>query len=112
MSLTLYCWRCGVEIPMLDDAEWEIIAPLMSNAIEQIKQYRSLHGVSLSEAVKNGYGAEALRLYQELTGFQETNVNALWHHRISLYGAPCRECGKPLRTPNASICAACGSKVA
>jgi len=47
--------------------------------------------------------------YNRLTGFRETNPNAVWHHRISLYGPPCGSCGKPLRTPVATFCAACGA---
>jgi hypothetical protein len=53
--------------------------------------------------------ADALRRYNELTGFGETVMNALWHHRVSLYGPPCRMCQKPLRTPRAQWCAACGA---
>ena len=112
VSQTLYCWRCDVDVPMLDDYEWDIVAPHLSNAIEQIKQYRQTHGVSLAEALDKGFGQEALRIYEKLTGFKETNATALWHHRISLYGPPCATCGKPLRTPSASICAACGTNVA
>jgi hypothetical protein len=50
-----------------------------------------------------------LAKYLEITGFEETNPNAVWHHRIALYGSPCRVCGKPLRTPRAAFCAACGA---
>ncbi len=27
MPETLYCWRCECEVPMLTDAEWEIVRP-------------------------------------------------------------------------------------
>jgi hypothetical protein len=39
--------------------------------------------------------------YVRITHYAETNPNAVWHHRLSLYGPPCRSCGKPLRTPQA-----------
>ncbi len=32
----------------------------------------------------------------------ETNPNAIWHHRLSLYGPPCHRCGKPLQQHEAA----------
>ena len=82
---------------------------LLSRAIQDIKRYREEHGVSVAEAQKSALGVSAaLTKYKELTGFTETNVNALWHHRASLHGSPCTQCGKPLRTPKANHCAECG----
>ena len=97
---------------MLDDEEWDEVHPHLTNAIEQIKRYRAEHGVSLNEARAKGYGREALERYFQITGFRETNPNALWHHRLSDLGPPCRACGKPLRTPRAKLCAECGETVA
>ena len=54
---------------------------------------------------------KVLDTYFQLTGWRETNVCAVWHHRVSLYGPPCQDCGKPLRTPRAKLCAACGAPV-
>ena len=48
--------------------------------------------------------------YKDLTGWNETNPNAIMHHAIELYGPPCENCGKPYRTSQASFCAACGHK--
>lgn len=111
MAKTLYCWRCKLEVPMLEEHEWELVSPHLANAIEQIKHYRETHHVSLAEARSAGYGQEALRVYFELTGFHERNPDALWHHQLSRFGAPCTYCGKPLRTPNAKLCAECGALV-
>ena len=52
---------------------------------------------------------QVLRRYLEVTGFEETNANAVWHHVAGQYGAPCSSCGNPLRTPRARMCAACGA---
>jgi hypothetical protein len=95
-------------LPMLDEHEWELIHPLLQDAIQDIKRYREAHGVSIAEAKEKGYGLAALALYRSLTGFAETNPDAIWHHRLSLFGPPCAGCGKPLRTPQARMCAACG----
>lgn len=51
-----------------------------------------------------------LDYYKEVTGWDETEPNAIMHHRIAQYGPPCEKCGKPYRTPQASFCAACGHK--
>jgi hypothetical protein len=85
----LFCWRCQAVMPMLDDEEWESIVTVAGRAIDRL------------EAILDGYNA--------LTGESETNPNTPWNHRISLYGPPCRLCGKPLRSPKATRCVACGS---
>jgi hypothetical protein len=94
---------------MLDEQEWDSISPLLSRSLEEIIEYRRIHNVPLEVAMKQKYGVSALDFYFDLTGFKETNVSALYHHRISLYGPPCAACGKPLRSPRASFCAACGA---
>jgi hypothetical protein len=109
MAKSLYCWRCRMDIPMLDESEWAQVGALLENPVQTIKTYRQEHQVSLNEARKEAFW-EVLALYRELTGFPESNVDALWHHRISLYGPPCRECGKPLRTPVARRCVECGTE--
>lgn len=109
MARDLYCWRCDMVIPMLDEPEWKLVEPLLGNRVAELQQYRQRHGLSLAEAKDRVLGLSALDKYRELTGFDETNVNALYHHRASLYGPPCTTCGKPLRTPRASFCAAYGA---
>jgi|SRR5688572_9535111 hypothetical protein len=108
MAITQYCWRCKMDVPMLNDAEWETIAPLLKKSIENMKLYREAHGLPLGDARSRDFGASTLKKYEELTGFRETNVDAIWHHQASLFGSPCGSCGKPLRTPRARFCAECG----
>ena len=110
MPVTLFCWRCNMDIPMLTEPEWAQVEPALKQAIADIQDYRNAHAVELREARQRGHGVSALKLYNEITGFGETNVNAIWHHRASDYGPPCATCGKPLRTPRASFCAACGAR--
>lgn len=97
----LYCWRCGIEMPMLDESEFEQVlielifgGESMSDGLPEAEAYRS-----------------ALDLYEDFTGLRETNFRALFHHRIAMYGPPCVHCGKPLRTPAAKLCAACWGRV-
>lgn len=108
MAKTVHCWRCRTEIPMLDESEWERMHPRLTGRIEGVKAYRQAHGVGIAEARKHLDG-EALDLYREMTGYVETNAEAIWHHRMAIYGPPCKSCGHLLRTPRASFCASCGT---
>jgi len=94
---------------MLEEHEWEQVLPDLRHGIEQIRRYQQTHAASLEEAKNQTYGEGALERYHQITGFRETNIGALWHHRLSRFGPPCRACGKPLRTPRAKLCAACGT---
>jgi hypothetical protein len=97
---------------MLDDAEWAQVAPLLSGTIHKIKAYRERTGASVIEAKSQDWGSEARDKYYELTGFMETNEDAIWHHRLALFGPPCANCGKLLRTKSARVCATCWRPVA
>ena len=86
-----WCWRCKMDIPMLDEEEW---AQVMASRTSDAGKHNMLQAI-LSE-------------YNRLTAFGETNPSAVWHHRISIYGPPCPRCGKVLRTPVAYKCFECG----
>jgi rRNA maturation endonuclease Nob1 len=96
---------------MLDESEWATVLPLLVRGIRDMQEYRHPNSTGALAAKMRIYGDGALQRYFELTGIQETNVNSLWHHRLSLYGPPCSCCGKLLRTPRAKFCAACGKPV-
>ncbi len=92
---------------MLEEHEWKEFFPIYEASMVSAKQYVLEH--------KTRSGLEfvfqpALDKWFEMTGFRETNINAVWHHRASAYGPPCGGCGKPLRTPEARFCAECGWK--
>ena len=94
---------------MLTEEEWAELSPLLNNYLQRVKEYRSKYGVGLKEAL-NSVGAPACQKYFEITGYKETNFNAIWHHRLSAYGPKCSSCGHLLRTKEASFCANCGAK--
>lgn len=89
----IWCWRCKTEVPMLDD--------------EEFKRVTSLRDRGMGQTAKERMFSAVLDEYERTTGFRETNPNAIYHHKISLYGPPCARCGKPLRTPRAKLCGAC-----
>ncbi len=99
---------------MLDEAEWPEMHDALSNGIRNIQTYRVRTGANVHEATTPErlrlHYAEAVDLYERLTGVRETVPLAIWHHRLSLYGPPCPTCGKPYRTPQAKLCAACGHR--
>lgn len=91
----LWCWRCKMDIPMLDEDEFDCIR----------EADRSLGKNDTDNTERS------LREYERITGFSETNRVAIEHHRIFLYGPPCSKCGKPLRSPQAKLCGACMAPV-
>jgi hypothetical protein len=105
----MYCWRCKIDVPMLDEEEFAIVDDLYSQGMQAVKDYRAQHGVSLDEVSVHDYLRPMREAYKQMTGMDESNENAILHHRISIYDSPCQVCGKPLRTPRASLCAACGA---
>ena len=93
-----YCWRCKIDVPMLNEQEYAIAYELYGKAFKTA-------GATRKDRFK-----ELLDYYNGLTGFGETEPNAIMHHRIEQYGPECESCGKPYRTPKAKLCAACGNK--
>lgn len=96
----LWCWRCKMEVPMLDEEEYATADKLYGEAIINI----SFSGTRLARF------QDLLSYYHQVTGWEETEPNAIMHHRIAHYGPPCENCGKPYRTPRAAFCAAYGHK--
>jgi hypothetical protein len=89
----LWCWRCKASVPMLDE--------------EEFKRVSSLFNTGIQGDTKETMFGPALREYERVTGVRETNPNSIYHHRLSIYGPPCSNCGKPLRTPRAKLCGSC-----
>ena len=105
----MYCWRCGRDVAMLDEDEFAVVDKLYYTAVRTIKE-RSRHwdAEKRTELLMQQY-APSLDAYRKLTGTDHVgNPSELLHHRISIYGPICENCGKPLRTPRASHCVACG----
>lgn len=100
-----------MEMPMLDEKEWSVIEKLREQGFSFTKDFKQKHNIPLDNYSISERFRPMRDKYREMTGFEETNHLAILHHRISIYGKPCKSCGKPLRTPQASFCAACGKTV-
>lgn len=92
---------------MLDEQEYAEIVLLFHAGMQSVKEYRNETGAPLKSVPLTERFAPMLSRYKAITGYTETNANAVMHHRLSLYGPPCSRCGKPLRTPIAKICGSC-----
>ncbi len=80
---------------MLDEEEFQRVTSLRNRSGGSFKE---MFGALLEE-------------YGRITGYRETNGNAVFHHRLAMYGPPCAKCGKPLRTPKAKLCGSCMAPV-
>jgi hypothetical protein len=107
----LWCWRCQQEMPMLELAEAALGQRAQKEGMSLVAAEAQRRGRRLIpmplEGVSKRY-QPLLEMYRLLTGFVETNPNAVLHHEVEQYGPPCPQCCKPLRTPQARFCAACG----
>jgi len=94
---------------MLDETEYAEISELHCEGLRATKEFRERWGIPLEQMkLTLSERLEPMRLrYREITGWDESNPNAILHHRLSLYGPPCRHCQKPLRTPKAKLCGSC-----
>ena len=100
-----------MQVPMLDEEEFAEVAQLYSEAFRQVKRFRETSDTDLKHPTVDELFRPVRDKYKRLTGIKESNQNAIMHHRISLYGPPCKFCGRPLRTPKAKLCGSCMSPV-
>ena len=105
-----HCFRCKEVMPFLEEHEWKIISPLLTDSIRKIKEYRAEHQCDLATAQLN-YNAEASIEFERITGYKGVHVGSIFHHRLKDMGPECVACGHLFRTNRASYCANCGGTV-
>jgi ribosomal protein L37E len=103
---TIYCWRCGENVPGFEEAEHEELLVLWKVAV---KRSNIVSAFEVTRIARESPEFQAVRdRYQEITGQEMKTKCANFFHRLSEFGPPCNKCGKPLRTMKARFCAACG----
>ena len=95
---------------MLDENEYKIISELYGECMSATKEFRKKYNLPLSNISIDERFKPVRDEYKKITGFEETNHNAIMHHRLSSLGPDCPACGKPLRSPKAKLCPECGWK--
>lgn len=109
-----WCWRCRIEVPMLNQKELQHCIDARKNGKEFVEEEIRKRNIKDFEWLgERLYGGEKQRyfveMYRVITGFmQENNPNSVWHHVIEFYGPDCPNCFKPLRTSEARYCVNCG----
>jgi hypothetical protein len=103
----VWSWRCKCEMPMLDEDEFAEVSKLYGEGIRATKEFRERWGVPLKNASIAERFHPVRETYKRMTGMKDVHENAIMHHRISLYGPPCKCCLRPLRTPRAKLCGSC-----
>ncbi len=62
MPITMYCWRCDMELPMLTDQEWDELSVIIRD----------------KEGLYSDRNTKFLAEYEKITGYRETNSNAIF----------------------------------
>ncbi len=97
---------------MLDEQEWERMASALSDFEQKVKPIKHPAACDHAEAQRlvGELEREVSDRYFEITGYRETNIHAIRHHRLADFGPECSRCGHLFRTPQAGFCANCGLK--
>jgi hypothetical protein len=92
---------------MLDEEEFTEIFKLYGQCMKSTKEFPQLWNIPLEHVSIEERFKPVRERYEQLTGMKNCHQTATMHHRISMYGPPCRRCEKPLRTPAAKLCGSC-----
>lgn len=93
---------------MMDEREFAIWRESLDRCVATAKATRRKQDSGVGSLTVDVIFAPARACYSELTGAPETHHNEIWNHQLSKLGPACGQCGKPLRTPHAKLCAECG----
>ena len=92
----MWCWRCRMEIPMLEPDEarqvwgmhflgWRLSTAVSHRIFDQCGDRHLVDERLVFEHESGGM----LREYERITGLHETSPAVMYHHLVGLYGPPC-----------------------
>jgi hypothetical protein len=102
----VYCWRYGRFVHALSAWEYAVYQALFAASKRAANE--ALDTGELDEARLQEIMQPLRQECERLSGQPGLDPGHLFKHRSSLYGPPCRRCGRNLRTPRARRCVACG----
>jgi hypothetical protein len=94
---------------MLDEDEFEPVLRAYLNGTRGVKLGRKLTGQPLTPEDEEKVWTDVASRHREITGVSSVDPREILHHRLSLLGPPCAQCGKELRSPRARKCTECVS---
>jgi hypothetical protein len=104
-----YCWRCSADVPMLDEVEYAEVRAIYDTCYRAAKSYRTRRNAPLDKTPLAELYKPVQQAYGRITGVVGFDPHHILKHRIADFGPPCANCGRPLRTPDAQMCASCGA---
>jgi len=93
---------------MLDEEEFTEIRAVYNSCVRAVQEYRVERDASLQATPLPELFRPVQQAYARLTGLIGLDAQHVLKHRIAAFGPPCGHCGRPLRTPQAKLCASCG----
>jgi hypothetical protein len=64
----MWCWRCQVEVPMLDEEEFAAIEKLYSEGMKSAKAFCARNNLPLSECSIDEHFRSMQDAYEQMTG--------------------------------------------
>ena len=109
-----FCGICGVEVPLLSQAQVTEIERTCSSAVEKVRAYRAAHGGPDAQVPQAELFAPVYEKHLDLTGVDLRGITTSAHHILvhqkSCLDPPCWSCGKLLRSQYDRHCSECGAE--
>lgn len=107
---TIYCFRCGCEVPGFDAQEEAELRALWKAACQRYREYEG--DINMWELGKTArfspHFVDVRDRYAAIAGVEMQTRCMEFFHSLESLGTSCPACGKTLRTKKAKMCFHCG----